>query len=142
MHPNEEGTRRMDAERIAVARTCLDAAQNGSLSFPEIIGKLADAGFEGYAVDYRCNTQTCYLPAADSITLALPRSATAVAALFDSATVASLVRWAPADGPDYSSAAFSLSALSAFFPGFLFSFPFPLFVFSFLSLFPSFLFLS
>src|SRR3546814_14787349 len=81
MHPNEEGTRRMDAERIAVARTCLDAAQNGSLSFPEIIGKLADAGFEGYAVDYRCNTQTCYLPEGDSITLDLPRSATAVAAV-------------------------------------------------------------
>src|SRR3546814_19926242 len=82
MHPNEEGTRRMDAERIAVARTCLDAAQNGSLSFPEIIGKLADAGFEGYAVDYRCNTQTCYLPEGDSIPLDLPRSATAVAAVF------------------------------------------------------------
>src|SRR3546814_18106475 len=106
MHPNEEGTRRMDAERIAVARTCLDAAQNGSLSFPEIIGKLADAGFEGYAVDYRCNTQTCYLPEGDSITLDLPRSATAVAAVFDSGRVASLVRWAQEDGPDYSYAAF------------------------------------
>src|SRR3546814_12957350 len=99
MHPNEEGTRRMDAERIAVARTCLDAAQNGSLSFPEIIGKLADAGFEGYAVDYRCNTQTCYLPEGDSIPLDLPRSATAVAAVFDIGRVASLVRWAQVDGP-------------------------------------------
>src|SRR3546814_17216888 len=100
MHPNEEGTRRMDAERIAVARTCLDAAQDGSLSFPEIIGTLADAGFEGYAVDYRCNTQTCYLPERYRITLDLPRSATAVAAVFDRGRVAPLVRGGEGGGPE------------------------------------------
>src|SRR3546814_11193680 len=99
MHPNEEGTRRMDTERIAVARTCLDAAQNGSLSFPEIIGKLADAGFEGYAVDYRCNTQTCYLPEGDRITLDVHRSATAVAAVAERGRGASPGRGAQEEGP-------------------------------------------
>jgi len=36
----------MDAERIAVAEACLSAAHDGSLSFPEIIGRLLAAGFE------------------------------------------------------------------------------------------------
>jgi hypothetical protein len=33
----------MDAERISIAETCLHAAHQGSLSFPEIIGKLIAA---------------------------------------------------------------------------------------------------
>jgi hypothetical protein len=56
----------MDAEKIAVARACLDASHDGSLSFPDIIGRLVDAGFEGYAVDYRRSTQIYYLPGGDS----------------------------------------------------------------------------
>lgn len=97
----------MDAERIAVAKACLDAACDGSLSFPEIIHRLIDARFEGYAVDYRRNSQTCYLPDGDCIALDLPHSAGAVAATFDNAGVEALVRWAQAAGPDYSYAAFS-----------------------------------
>ena len=57
----------MDAEQSAVAKACLDAAHEGSLSFPEIIGRLVGAGFEGYAVDYRRNTQVYYLPDGDNI---------------------------------------------------------------------------
>jgi len=30
----------MEAERIAIAKACLDAAHDGSLSFPQIIGRL------------------------------------------------------------------------------------------------------
>jgi hypothetical protein len=41
----------MDAERISIAESCLHAAHVGSLSFPEIVGKLITAGFEGYTVD-------------------------------------------------------------------------------------------
>ena len=61
----------MDAEQISIAETCLHAAHNGNLSFPEIIGKLIAADFEGYAVDYRRNTQTFYLPDGDSVVLAM-----------------------------------------------------------------------
>ncbi|MEA5163252.1 hypothetical protein U5903_20905 [Cereibacter johrii] len=38
----------MDAERTAIAEICLHAAHDGSLSFPEIVGKLIAAGIEGY----------------------------------------------------------------------------------------------
>ena len=60
----------MDSERIAIAETCLHAAHDGSLSFSEIVGKLIAAGFEGYSVDYRRNSQTYYLPDGDSVAMA------------------------------------------------------------------------
>lgn len=112
----------MDAERIAVAKACLNAAHEGSQSFPEIIGKLIDAGFEGYAVDYRRNTQTYYLPDGDSVAFDMPHSAGAVAAMFDSAGVEVLVRWAQADGSHYSYAAFCEKVKDAGCAGYLVSF--------------------
>jgi len=102
----KEGKLRMDAERIAVAKECLAAAHDGCLSFPEIIGKLLHAGFEGYAVDYRRNSQTYYHPDGDSIVLDMPEHSGAIAAMFDSSGVEALVRWAQTNGPDYSYAAF------------------------------------
>jgi len=112
----------MDAERIAVAKACLNASHNGSLSFPEIIGKLIDAGFEGYAVDYRRNSQTYYPPDDDCVEFDLPHSAGAVAATFDEASVEALVRWAQADGADYSYVAFCEKVKNAGCAGYLVSF--------------------
>lgn len=63
----------MVTERIAIAETCLKAAHDGSLRFPEILGKLIAAGFDGYAVDYRRNAQTFYLPDVDSPILDMPQ---------------------------------------------------------------------
>ena len=112
----------MDAERIAVAKTCLNAAHDGSLSFPEIIGKLIDAGFEGYAVDYRRNSQIYYLPDGDSFEFDMPHSAGAVAATFESAGLEALVRWTQADGSDYSYAVFCEKVKAAGCAGYLVSF--------------------
>lgn len=97
----------MNAEHIAIAETCLKAAHDGALSFPEIIAKLASAGFEAYLVDYRADRQTFYRPDGESVALAMPDHDGAVAADFDAAEVARLIRWAQANGPDYSYAAFS-----------------------------------
>ncbi|PZU72278.1 MULTISPECIES: hypothetical protein [Sphingomonadaceae] len=112
----------MDAERIAIARICLDAAHDGRLSFPEIIGKLVEAGFEGYAVDYRRNTQAYYLPDGDHVEFVMPPSAGSVAAAFDIDGVAALVRWAQANASDYSYAAFCEKAKAAGCAGYLVSF--------------------
>jgi len=112
----------MDAERIAIATACLNAAHDGSLSFPDIIGKLVDAGFEGYAVDYRRNSQTFYLPDGDNVELVMPHSAGPVAEHFNSAQVAALVRWAQGNGPDYSYATFCERVTAAGCAGYLVSF--------------------
>lgn len=113
----------MDAERIAIAQTCLDAAHDGSLSFPEIIATLVEAGFEGYAVDYRRNSQTYYLPDGDNAELDISHSTGQVAPAFDSAGVEELVRWAQADSPDYTYAAFCEKVKAAGCAGYLVSFP-------------------
>lgn len=112
----------MDAERIAVANDCLAAAHDGSLSFPEIIGKLLDAGFEGYSVDYRRNNQTYYLADGDSIVLDAPEHPGAVAETFDSTAVEALVRWAQTNSADYSYAAFCDKVKAAGCAGYLVSF--------------------
>lgn len=112
----------MDAERTDIAKACLDAAHGGSLTFPEIVGKLLDAGFEGYSVDYRRSSQTYYLPAGDNIQLDMPHSGGPVAAAFDSAGVEKLVRWAQENGADYSYAAFCDKVKSAGCAGYLVSF--------------------
>ncbi|UEM23264.1 DUF1398 family protein [Skermanella mucosa] len=112
----------MDAERISIASACLHAAHDGSVSFPEIVGKLIAAGFEGYAVDYRRNTQTYYLPDGDSVMLDMPPSPGAVAPTLDPARVESLVRWAQANGPDYSYSGFCEEVKAAGCAGYIVSF--------------------
>lgn len=112
----------MDAERISIAEACLHAAHDRSLSFPEIVGKLIAAGFEGYAVDYRRNTQAFYLPDGDSVMLEMQRSAGSVAATLDATEVERLVRWAQANPVDYSYVAFSEKAKAAGCAGYLVSF--------------------
>jgi uncharacterized protein YbcV (DUF1398 family) len=112
----------MDADRISVAQTCLDAAHNGSLSFPEIVGRLIAAGFEGYRVDYRRNIQTFDLPHGDSVALDMPLSDGIVAAAFDAAALERLVRWAQANASDYTYKAFCQQAKAAGCAGYLVSF--------------------
>jgi uncharacterized protein YbcV (DUF1398 family) len=113
----------MDAERISIAETCLHAAHNGSLSFPEIVGKLIAAGFEGYTVDYRRNSQTFYLPGGDSVTMDMQSPAGNVAAAFDATEVERLVRWAQANPADYSYVAFCEKVKAAGCAGYFVSFP-------------------
>ncbi len=112
----------MDAEQISIAETCLYAAHDGSLSFPEIVGKLIAAGFEGYTVDYRRNSQVDYLPDGASVTMDMRPSAGNVAAAFDATKVERLVRWAQANPADYSYVAFSEKAKAAGCAGYLVSF--------------------
>ena len=112
----------MDAERISIARSCLDAAHDGSLGFPAIVGKLIAAGFEGYAVDYRRNTQTYYLPDGDSVALDMPHSDGTTAATFDGAAIEGLVRWAQRGESDYSYRSFCEKAKEAGCAGYLVSF--------------------
>ena len=112
----------MDAERISVAETCLHAAHDVSLRFPEIVGRLIAAGFEGYTVDYRRNSQTCYLPDGDSVTMDMQPSGGNVAAAFDATEVERLVRWAQANPADYSYVAFCEKAKAAGCAGYLVSF--------------------
>lgn len=112
----------MTADQIATAEFCLQAAYNGSLGFPEIVGRLIEAGFESYAVDYRRNTQTFYLPDGESVVLDMPQPAGPVAKGFDARRMADLVLWAQSNAADYSFAGFSTLAKQAGCAGYIVSF--------------------
>ena len=92
----------MDTQRTAIAERCLNAAYDGSMSFPDIVGTLINAGFEGYTVDYRRNTTAYYLPDGDSIMLDNRPSTEQVAPQFDQPGIAAQIKWAQANPPDYS----------------------------------------
>lgn len=112
----------MDAEHIAIATTCLHAAHDGSLNFPEIVSRLIAAGFEGYAVDYRRNIQVFYLPDGDSHAVEMVQTPGRVATDFKAAEIERLIRWAQAGAADYSYSAFGEKAKSAGCAGYLVSF--------------------
>jgi len=111
----------MTPDQTATAQSCLEAAYAGTLSFPQIVGSLIDAGFEGYAVDYRRQEQVYYLPDGTCTALPLPHASGAVAAEFDAGEVAALVRWAQADAADYSYREFSRKVCRAGCAGYLVS---------------------
>jgi uncharacterized protein YbcV (DUF1398 family) len=112
----------MDAQRIAIAQSSLNAAYNRTMSFPDIVGTLTEAGFEGYVVDYRRGTTTYFLPDGDSVVLENRSSEGAVAARFDPDGVAAQVRWAQANPPDYSYAAFCRNVKALGCAGYIVSF--------------------
>lgn len=112
----------MDAQQIEIAEACLAGSHDGSMGFPEIVGRLVDAGFEGYAVDYRASRQVYYLPGGGCVERALPQPACAVGTALDADRIEKLVRWAQADGPDYTYTAFSEKIAAAGCAGYLVSF--------------------
>lgn len=96
----------MDAQRMSIAEKCLNAAYDKTMAFPDIVGTLIEAGFEGYAVDHRRNSTTYFLPDGDNVVLENRTSDEAVATVFDQAGIASQVKWAQANPPEYSYVAF------------------------------------
>lgn len=113
----------MDSQHRAIAQTCLDAAYDRTMAFPEIVDTLIASGFEGYAVDYRGHTTTYYRPEGDAVVLANRPSPEPVAERFDQAGVAAQVRWAQANPPDYAYAAFSRNVKAFGCAGYIVSFP-------------------
>jgi uncharacterized protein YbcV (DUF1398 family) len=113
----------MDAQRRTIVEQCLRSAHDGTMAFPDIVRALINAGFEGYAVDYRRNTTTYFLPDGQSTVLENAASEAPVSARFDGNGVAAQVRWAQANPPDYSYSAFSSNVKAMGCAGYIVSFP-------------------
>ena len=112
----------MDAQKKALAEKCLEAAYDKSMAFPQIVGALIGAGFDGYAIDYRAGTAIYYLPDGDCATVQLPHGGANVATAFDATGVAAQIKWAQANPPDYSYAAFCKNVMAMGCAGYLVSF--------------------
>ena len=81
----------MNAEQQRVIQECAQGALQGELTFPEIVGRLAEIGIERYHADYSRQEITFYLADGDSLVLAAPHSSQAPATEFSSAGVADAV---------------------------------------------------
>ncbi len=112
----------MDAHLIDTARTCLDAAYDKTMSFPDIVGALMEAGFEGYVVDYRRNTTTYFLPDGDSAVHENRASGSPIAGRFDQDGLIAQIKWAQANPPDYSYVAFCNNVKALGCAGYIVSF--------------------
>lgn len=112
----------MESRLTLLAAQCLARTYDGSTSFPAIIAALADAGFEGYEVNYRRGTVTYYLPSGASVELTAPKTAGTVAAAFEPASVAAAVREAQQGAPGYTYVGFCEKVKAAGCAGYLVSF--------------------
>ncbi len=112
----------MDTRKQAIARHCLEGAESGSMTFPQIVGALMEADFDGYLVDLRLGRATYYLPDGEGLALPAHRSAVAVAAEFNVDTVKTAIREAQALVPGYTYKGFCDRVKRAGCAGYLVSF--------------------
>ncbi|MEJ0065524.1 MAG: DUF1398 family protein [Caulobacteraceae bacterium] len=113
----------MDEQKKSVAKTCLDGAASNTMTFPQIVGVLMQAGFEGYAVDFRRAASTYYLSDGDSLDLPTHKIEVQVAPAFDAAPIKAAIKEAQQLAPGYSYKGFCDKVASAGCAGYLVSFP-------------------
>lgn len=112
----------MNDHRKAVARACLDGAEAGTMTFPQIVGTLMGEGFESYLVDFRRAVSIYYLPDGNSVELPTHPIDVAVAPAFDAAPVQAAIREAQRLAPGYTYAGFCRKVASAGCAGYIVSF--------------------
>ncbi len=111
------------ASHKALASACMKGAESGSMSFPEIIGALMQAGFDGYAVDFRRGMATYYPPDAPTLDIALHPLGSAIAPRFDAEAIRAAIREAQNNAPGYTYLSFCDKAARGGCAGYLVSLP-------------------
>ena len=112
----------MNESQKNVARACLKAAEENTMTFPQILGSLVETGFESYAIDFRRATATYYLPDGDSIQLPTHRVEAPIAPAFDTARMQAAIREAQQLVPGYTYKGFCEKAVLAGCAGYIMSF--------------------
>lgn len=112
----------MDARKTAVARACLESAEDNTMTFPQIAGTLIEEGFEGYMVDFRRAAATYYGADGDSVELPMRRVDIPVAPALDAAALQSAIREAQQLASSYTYEGFCRKAASSGVAGYLVSF--------------------
>jgi uncharacterized protein YbcV (DUF1398 family) len=113
----------MDSTLKAAAQACLDGAESGGMTFPQIVAKLMAEGFDGYEADLRAGEIAYYLPDGSHVRLPGVKPAIPVAACFDAGRVRQAIREAQSQAPGYSYAGFCEKVAGAGCAGYLVSFP-------------------
>jgi uncharacterized protein YbcV (DUF1398 family) len=85
-----------------IARATLEGSESGIMTFPQNLRALMEAGFDGYAVDFRRSTRTYYMPNGEALELKAEPTLTPVAETFDGSLVREAIREAQALVPGYT----------------------------------------
>jgi uncharacterized protein YbcV (DUF1398 family) len=112
----------MHARMKTLAQTCLEAAETGAMSFPQIVGALIEGGFESYIVDYRRSTTTYYTGDGDSVELPGHETEGEVASRLDTEVLGAAIRQAQTLAPGYTYLGFCKTAKLAGCAGYMVSF--------------------
>jgi uncharacterized protein YbcV (DUF1398 family) len=105
-----------------IAQACMHGAEANTMSFPEIVGTLMQAGFESYTIDFRRSTAIYYLPNGESVELATHTTTTPIADRLDAATVQAAIREAQTQAADYTYFGFCDKVRQAGCAGYIVSF--------------------
>ncbi len=92
------------------------------MTFPQIVATLLEAGFEGYAIDFRRATASYYLPEGESIDMPAHRVPMPVAPTLDTARLQAAIRDAQRQVPGYTYRGFCERAVAAGCAGYIVSF--------------------
>lgn len=92
------------------------------MTFPEIVGRLMQEGFESYSIDFRRAVATYFLPDGDAIDLPTGDEVLAVAPLFDPASIRAAIGEAQALAPGYTYKGFCRKVAAAGCAGYIVSF--------------------
>lgn len=106
----------------SVAAACLRAAHHDELSFPAIVERLIEAGFESYAIDFRRQTATYYTPGGDSVELPAEADDTPIAPSFHVGAIVEAIREAQSGKATYSYRGFCRKVRTAGCAGYVVSF--------------------
>jgi len=112
----------MNAQPIEIAESCLRGAESNSMSFPEIVGKLMQAGFESYAIDFRRATATYYLTDGESVVFSTHRLEAPIAPTLDTNIVRTAIREAQQSASGYTYLGFCTKVMAGGCAGYVVSF--------------------
>ncbi len=85
-----------------LARATLEGSESNTMTFPQNVRVLMEAGFDGYAVDFRRSTRTYYMPNGEALELKTEPTPTPVAETFDASVVKDAIREAQVLVPGYT----------------------------------------
>jgi uncharacterized protein YbcV (DUF1398 family) len=111
----------MNANWKDLARTTLEGSESGAITFPQSVHMLLEAGFDGYAVDFRRSTRIFYLPNSEAIELEAAPTPVPVAERFDAAVVREAIGEAQALVPGYTYEGFCAKVAAAGCAGYMVS---------------------
>ena len=111
----------MNAPWQDIARTTHEGSESGTLSFPASLKMLTNAGFDGYAVDFRRSARTYYTRDGQSIELATRPTPTPVGERFEVEVLREQIRQAVELRPGYTYPGFCARIAQAGCAGYLVS---------------------